>query len=1146
MTQKRRSTTMLRLEALETREVPSASHPAVVAQENFAGTAVGDLPAGWTQWDSQATFQVLPGHSQNGNAALVASGSSGESARAWLAGTYLADVQVSTTLRLDSLIPAEILLRGRALDTTTPTYYDLKVTRGLDLQIWRVVNGNRTYLGSVRSNDYLSGAWLRVSFQADGNTLRAMIYRLDTHQYLGPTGQWEKRSTWALIKNDSAIQGAGYVGLGRQSGYAGDTVFSDFQTSPLSRGVVTTSATKVQQFSDATVGGLPPGWVQWSDQAPAAVSLNPSADSVKSLQFQAGSTNIARAWISDNLPANLEMTASAFVNNLIPSEVFVRGHGLDTSSPTYYSVTLTRGLNLQLWRVVDGVRTSLGVVRSNDYLSGVWVRVALDVEGAVLRVRVQRLDSGKYLNASGRWQRSESWALVRTDNTISGPGKVGLGREPGYIGVSTFDNLLVTIPNAPPPDATLAGLTDGAPISVPTTVQVKIGNSVIVKQVQFLVDGHSIGTDSAAPFQWTINPGSFSSGPHQLTVKVIDSGGSATTLEKDFTVLRSSPSGAGIPIGTPPSVASIPSHYSYIRLAELAYFGMTFGPLEDRLLRNSVDLVIPDVRFLNQINNAAPNTPQLLYTNASSLYESSLSDWLNYADAHGINREDAFYHVASATPFGGASPSSKPVDWFWGVYANKPDGTLADWTSKAHSWEGVIPLGEQGQSLYLGYTDQFREINFNLAAGAAQGWRGVLEYATAVDGNGNPTGWTRLQTLTDTTVGLKRSGQITFDPPSDWKTGSVGGSARLYYVRIRTISSGKAPVVRTVLGRDYVHAYGGQSGTIPAFDYSADLDHDGYLNDIEYAHRNPAMNARFAYESRLFLGYYGQMRPATNPSNANFRAWLINYEERFLRSSPLADGVFVDNSGGKPPASNGAVLENTFNYTADYASLMNALTKAVAPHWVVVNTSNGTSGTTAIVGGTAAYFEEFALRPLSGTYQQFEDLAGAVTTRRIAHGSTPPYAILDSLPLGGSPTDPRTQLATLAEYYLLADPKYSFLDFYGGYAPSTQWSQHFTAAVNYNVGQPRGEWTLFTAGLDPSNRSLTYHVYARQYENALVYYKPLSYSPASGMKGSLGGGSATTIYLRGSYRPLHADGKLGGPVTSIQLRNGEGAVLVPA
>jgi hypothetical protein len=46
--------------------------------------------------------------------------------------------------------------------------------------------------------------------------------------------------------------------------------------------------------------------------------------------------------------------------------------------------------------------------------------------------------------------------------------------------------------------------------------------------------------------------------------------------------------------------------------------------------------------------------------------------------------------------------------------------------------------------------------------------------------------------------------------------------------------------------------------------------------------------------------------------------------------------------------------------------------------------------------------------------------------------SPAPYQILDASAENGSPTDPQTQLSTLAYYYLLADPSRTFLDFYGG------------------------------------------------------------------------------------------------------------------
>jgi hypothetical protein len=156
-----------------------------------------------------------------------------------------------------------------------------------------------------------------------------------------------------------------------------------------------------------------------------------------------------------------------------------------------------------------------------------------------------------------------------------------------------------------------------------------------------------------------------------------------------------------------------------------------------------------------------------------------------------------------------------------------------------------------------------------------------------------------------------------------------------------------------------------------------------------------------------------------------------------------------------------------------------------------------------------------------------------------------PYAVLDSLPRGGSPTDARTQIATLAYYYLIADPRRDFLMLYGGASPSSSWTQHWSQAVTYDVGQPLGSWSTFASGLDPENHALTYKVYERHYSNALVLYKPLS-GNISGAAGTLDNSTATVHALGGLYRPLHADGTLGSAISWITLRNGEGAILVKA
>jgi hypothetical protein len=614
----------------------------------------------------------------------------------------------------------------------------------------------------------------------------------------------------------------------------------------------------------------------------------------------------------------------------------------------------------------------------------------------------------------------------------------------------------------------------------------------------------------------------------------------------NFTESYASTSGTGTGGTGSTSGPVIPQHYDWIRIAELAYSSLPIGAFEDELLRNSVDLVVSDPTNLSDhIHAVAPDTPQLAYLNTSSIYSNLLTDWLNYADAHGISREAAFYHVAQATPFSGSSGSSIPVTWFWGVYQGGASPDFIDLTSASHTPSGqAITFGGNGTSLYIGYPDRFREINFRLAEGARYGWRGVLEYPTAVDAQGNPTAWAPLKTLADTTHGLSWSGKILFDPPANWKTSVAGGTARLYYLRIRTISDGTPPVALTILGADYVHAYGTNHGVIPAFDYAADTNHDGYLSDAEYAHRRPGMDARFAYQSRVFYGIYGQMRFASNPSNPYLRNWAVDYSKRFLDANPNAGGLFLDNSGGNPTFIYGNIRESTSTYATDFGAMLAAINKAIAPRWVMANTSGGNTTTAdGVIQQVPGYFEEFALRPLAASWAQFENVA-AIVAHRNGLRSTPPYAVLDALPLPGSPTDPRTEIATLAYYYLLANPKTTFLDPFGGYEPGTNWNRHWIPAITFDVGQPTGEWSLFANGSDPGNHALTYRIYQRKFTNALVLYKPLSYAQGASASGSLGSWTATTHYLGGTYRPLRADGTLGSPVTRITLHNGEGAILI--
>lgn len=96
--------------------------------------------------------------------------------------------------------------------------------------------------------------------------------------------------------------------------------------------------------------------------------------------------------------------------------------------------------------------------------------------------------------------------------------------------------------------------------------------------------------------------------------------------------------------------------------------------------------------------------------------------------------------------------------------------------------------------------------------------------------------------------------------------------------------------------------------------------------------------------------------------------------------------------------------------------------------------------------------------------------------------------------------------------------------------------------MRYDVGRPlAAAATVFATGTDPANAALTYKVYGRRYANALVLYKPVSYT--RGVNGTTADATATTHTLDGWYRPVRADGTLGPAVNRVTLRNGEGAIL---
>jgi hypothetical protein len=1118
----------LRLEELEQRLAPTGS---LGTEETFDTTKPGSLPTGWSQWSSTGTNALAVSSAQSlsaPNALAVSSPTaSGMNARAWVSTPQPANEEVSADVYLNSLIPIEILDRGSNLNTTTPSYFAVTVAQGLDLKLVKVTNGTVTTLGEVKSANWIANQWVNVTLYTYGDNVRAQVVNSKTGQYLSNSGQWQSGQMWALNLTDSSISGSGEVGVGRLPSYTGTVYVDDF-----SSGAIWT----IESFDTTTTGSLPVGWSQWSGTGANsfAVSNSQSLSPSNSLATNSTSSGMnARAWISAAQQANVEVSASVYLNSQIPIEIFARGSSLNTTTPSYYAVSVTQGLDLKLLKVTNGTVTTLGEVKSASWTANQWVNVTLFVNDDNVRAQVQNTKTGQYLNGFGQWQSGQTWALNLIDSTISGGGEIGVGRLASYTGTTYIDDfsyVQVTVPSQPP-SVTITTPAAGASVSGVSAVQVSATDPTGVTSIEIYVDNVLRAVESAASYRWDFDTTEIANGMHTLTVKAYDPaqniGQSSVTFttQNDFT-----------PLPQP----TIPQHSADIRLIDLAYNGGSaqLAASDISLLQNAIDLVVSDPIYASQISAVAPNTPQLLYSNVSNLYQGALLAWDDYADALGISREAAFYHVSQPTPFTDGGGSTQPVDWFWGVYVG--GSTLSNFTSQAHAGNGIT-FGSVGQSVYIGYPDQFWQINLALVSGAKGGWSGILEYPTAVDSAGNPTAWAPLTTLGNTTAGLTQSGQITFNPPTDWVTSSIDGSQRMFYVRVRTTTSGTAPVANTILGDDYTHSNGTKSGVIPAYDWALDPS-GGYLDPQEYAIAAAAgYTARFGYQSRLFS--YGPMRFATNPGNAPFRAWAVQYEVQNLQNNPWAAGLFMDNSTGVPPATATNVIEPLSAFSTDYATLLYEIGASIEPKWILANTAGGGSNANPTVQTVQGYFEEFTIRALAQNYLQFESLAATIATRSTL-ASPAPYAVLDSFPQGGAPTDPRTELATLAYYYLLANPSTTFLDYDGGYNPSGPWNQHWFPAMNANIGQPTGSWSLLASGADPANSSLAYHVYQRSFTNGLVLYKPLSYG--NGVTGTTADNTATTLSLGGLYYPLQADGTLGAPITSISLRNGEGAILINA
>src|SRR5207237_304900 len=125
------------------------------------------------------------------------------------------------------------------------------------------------------------------------------------------------------------------------------------------------------------------------------------------------------------------------------------------------------------------------------------------------------------------------------------------------------------------------------------------------------------------------------------------------------------------------------------------------------------------------------------------------------------------------TAWTGDSASSVPVAWFWSVGRGASPAALTNLTSAAHdSAPGDVAFGALGEAVYLGFPEEFRELNVNLAKAASGGWQCVFEYVAA---NGPPPG---VSPPFDAAADANGDGYLT---DAEYATRANGKNARFDY-----------------------------------------------------------------------------------------------------------------------------------------------------------------------------------------------------------------------------------------------------------------------------------------------------------------------------------------------------------------------------
>ena len=295
-----------------------------------------------------------------------------------------------------------------------------------------------------------------------------------------------------------------------------------------------------------------------------------------------------------------------------------------------------------------------------------------------------------------------------------------------------------------------------------------------------------------------------------------------------------------------------------------------------------------------------------------------------------------------------------------------------------------------------------------------------------------------------------------------------------------------------------------------------------------------------------------------NPADSGVVAYSI---DRFRRLAATDDGLFIDSQGSGDLQKN---LKGAAEYPADakwppqegaystaYAKLLGALKKVLGPKVLMLNTSvyRFPPDFAALMAAGATHLEK-ANNPLSsdlpGTWAWIDKLlnAGVYVDLVDAHDYADMKGVV-SKHYGPTPDSAYhlVKLSELASYYMVvpSSPDRIALQLVNMW--DRPYSSLWLKAQEANIGHPTGARSTMTEGIpasDPVGQKV--QVFRRDFDRALVLFRP-QVGWGSQVYGDT---TAISVPLPGNeeWLRLNADGSVSRPVTSIELGNAQGVILI--